>query len=203
MPKNRFFRFFRIYSPPGFGYNGGEITRRGEGRSLADFYDMVTPPEQRGKRSREKAVILAVLTLLVVLAAGFTILRLAGYKTRVREFHMALNRSTIYAYNNDCLRAELDGTAVHVSGDHAYDVYQFMCVRSLGVNALFVPGGAAVTLSYGDGAVLELWPDRTERGMFLRFTDAEGRVCRFHSRDMRLNDLCRRYLTLSKNAPWE
>ena len=169
---------------------------------MADFYDMVTPPEQRSRRSREKIVIISVIALLVVLVSGFTILRLAGYKTRVREFQMALNRSTIYCYNNDTLRAELDGDTVRITGDHAYDVYQFMCVRSLGANALFVPNREAVTLDYGDGALLELWADSSGQGIFLRFRSAEGRVCRFHSKDMRLDDLCKRYLALSKNEPW-
>lgn len=174
-----------------------------EGCALADFYDMVTPPERREKRSRDKIIAITVIALVIVLAAGFLILRLAGYKTRVREFRFALNHSTIYAYNNDCLRADIGEEAIHVTGDHNYDVYQFMAVRSLGANALFVPRSEAVTLTYGDGAVLELWADRSGQGMFLRFTGADGHVCRFHSRDMRLNDLIGRYLTLSKNAPWE
>ena len=165
---------------------------------------MVTPPERRRKRSGGKAAVIAVITLVTVLLAGFVILRLAGYKARVREFRIQLNHGTIYAYDNDCLRADADGEAIRITGEHAYDVYQFMSVRSLGANALFVPGGEPdVTLTYGDGAVLELWPDSTERGRFLRFTDTDGRVCRFHSRDMRLDDLVNRYLAPGKNEPWD
>ena len=171
---------------------------------MADFYDMVTPPEQRKKRSREKVAVIAVAALVIVLLAGFIILRLAGYKARVREFRMQLNHSTIYAYDNDCLRADVAGAAVRITGDHAYDVYQFMAVRSLGANALFVPRDTPdVTLTYGDGAVMELWEDSSERGLYLRFTDADGRVCRFHSRDMKLSDLIARYLAPAKNEPWD
>ena len=171
---------------------------------MADFYDMVTPPEKRRSRSKERITLYAVVALLVVFAAGFVILRLAGYKTRVREFRYQLNDSTIYAYEHDSLRADFpDGQSVRVSGEHNYDVYQFLSVRSLGRNALFTPKGEAVTLDYGDGAVLRLWADRDTRGMYVRFDAADGDHCLFHSRDMRLNDVIGRYLALSKNAPWE
>ena len=164
---------------------------------------MVTPPEQRKKRSREKVTVIAAAALVIVLLAGFIILRLAGYKTRVREFRFRLNHSTIYAYNNDCLRADVEGKTVRITGEHAYDVYQFMAVRSLGANALFVPRAAPdVTLTYGDGAVMELWEDPSERGLYLRFTDAGGGVCRFHSRDMQLDNLISRYLAPGKNETW-
>ncbi len=170
---------------------------------MRDFYDMATPPEKRGKPKSDKSVSVCAVALLIVLAAGFIILRLAGYKTRVRDFRIDLNNSTIYAYNNDCLRARVEGDDVHVSGEHAYDVYQFMSVRSLGANALFTPRQGGVILEYGDGAVLRLWEDKDGKGMLIRFDSADGDVCRFHSRDMRLRDLVGRFLALSKNAPWE
>ena len=171
---------------------------------MADFYDMVTPPEQRRRREKEKITVYAVIALLLVFASGFVILRLAGYKTRVREFHYQLNDSTIYAYEHDCLRADFpDGQSVRITGEHNYNVYQFLSCRSLGRNALFTPKGDAVTLDYGDGAVLRLWADRDARGLYVRFDAPDGSRCLFHSRDMRLNDLTWRYLSLSKNAPWE
>lgn len=163
---------------------------------------MATPQEKRRKPRRDRSIILCAAALVLVLAAGFIILRLAGYKTRVREFRAELSNSTIYAYDNDCLRARVDGGDVRVSGEHTYDVYQFMSVRSLGANALFTPT-ESVTLDYGDGAVLRLSEDRDGNGMFIRFTAADGKVFRFHSRDMRLRDLVGRFLALSKNAPWE
>ena len=170
---------------------------------MPDFYDMVTPPEKRKNSSREKLILSILLALVVLLSVGFVLVRLAGYKTRVREFRAQLSESTIYAYENDCLRAEIDGQAIRITGEHAYDIYQFMSVRSLGRNALFTPRSEPVTLDYGDGSVLRLWADRDLRGVHLRYDGANGSKYLFHSRDMRLNDIIARYLSLSKNAAWE
>ena len=170
---------------------------------MSDFYNMVTPPEKRKNSSREKLILSILLALVVLLSVGFVLVRLAGYKTRVREFRAQLSESTIYAYENDCLRAEIDGQAIRITGEHAYDIYQFMSVRSLGRNALFTPRGEPVTLDYGDGSVLRLWADRNLTGVYLRYDAADGSRFLFHSKDMRLRDIVGRYLTLSKNAAWE
>ena len=170
---------------------------------MPDFYDMVTPPEKRKNSSREKLILSILLALVVLLSVGFVLVRLAGYKTRVREFRAQLSESTVYAYENDCLRAEINGQSIRVTGEHAYDIYQFMSVRSLGRNTLFTPSGEPATLDYGDGSVLQMWPDRKASGIYLRFQSAGGKTFLFHSPDMRLNDIEGRYLSLSKNAPWE
>lgn len=171
---------------------------------MSDFYNMVTPPGKRKKRFGKERIVVSILIALVFLfIVGFILVRLAGYNSRVREFRAQLSNSTVYAYDNDCLRAEIDGQAIRVTGDHAYDIYQFMSVRSLGRNALFTPRGEPVTLDYGDGSVLRLWADRNARGVYLRYDGADGSRCLFHSKDMRLNDIIGRYLSLSKNAAWE
>ena len=170
---------------------------------MADFYDMVTPPEKRRRASREKVIVSIILALVFLLVIGFLLFRLAGYKGRVREFRSELSNSTIYAYDHDSLRADIDGQAIRITGEHAYDIYQFMSVRSLGRNALFTPKTEPVTLDYGDGSVLEMWADRNGSGIYLRYQSADGEKYLFHSPDMRLNDIVGRYLSLSKNAAWE
>lgn len=158
---------------------------------------------KRTKPSKEKVIVIAVVTSLAVIAMLFSVLRLAGYKGRVRDFQMALNRSTIYAYDHDCLKGTVNGSSLRITGEHNYDIYQVMCVRSLGANTLRLPREEAqVVLEYGDGGVLCLWEDTSDKGIFLRFQSAENRVWCFRSKDIRLKDLVDRYLSAAKNAPW-
>lgn len=166
---------------------------------MSELYDRVRPPEQRSGKSKKKISVMILVGLLAFFVIGFVLLRLAEYRYRVREFYFDLSDSTVYAYQNDSLYAEAGGERVHVTGEHDYDVYKYVTVRSMGRNALTVPGRKAdVRLDYGDGAVLELWED-SAGGSFIRFRSAEGRVCRFRSGDIRLHELAGRYLTPGQN----
>ena len=135
---------------------------------MADIYDHVTPFEKRRRFSKEKLILYIVIVLVILFIVGFILVRLAGYQSRVREFRSLLSNSTVYAFDNDCLRADIDGQSIRVSGEHAYDIYQFMSVRSLGRNALFTPRSEPVTLDYGDGSILRLWPDHDASAITVR-----------------------------------
>lgn len=167
---------------------------------MSELYNRVRPPEQRSGRSKRKLSVMILVGLLVFFVIGFVLVRLAGYRYRVREFYFDLSDSTVYAYQNDSLYAETGGERFRVTGEHDYDVYKYVTVRSMGRNALAVPGREAdVRLDYGDGAVLELWEDSAGGGSYIRFRSAEGRVCRFRSGDIRLHELAGRYLTPGQN----
>lgn len=170
---------------------------------MPDIYDSVASPKKRVRGHRDRLVYIILIAAVFLIVNLLLIVYLATYNNRVWDFRADLSESTIYAYDNDCLRADVDGQAIRVTGEHAYDVYQFMSVRGLGRDLLYTPRGESVTLDYGDGALLRMWPDKDATGMYLRFDAADGRHYRFHSFDMRLNDIVARYLSLSKNAAWE
>ena len=170
---------------------------------MPDIYDPVASPKKRARAHRERLVYFILIAAVFFLVNILLIVYLATYNHRVWDFRSDLSESTVYAYENDCLRADVDGQAIRVTGEHIYDVYQFMCVRGLGRDLLYTPRGEPVTLDYGDGALLRMWPDKEATGMYIRFDAADGRRYRFHSFDMRLNDVVSRYLSLSQNTPWE
>lgn len=173
----------------------------GKGIAMSDLYSSVRPPEQRRVESKKKISWMILIGLLVFFVCGFVLMRLAGYKTRVREFYFRLSDSTVYAYQNDSLYAAADGKRFHVTGEHDYDVYKYITVRSMGRNALTMPGREAeLRLEYGDGAVLEMWEDSGGSGSYIRFRSAEGAVFRFRSGDIRLHELAGRYLKPEKNT---
>ena len=128
-------------------------------------------------------------------------------QTTYRNFIYALSDSTVYCYENNCLRAELEGDTVRVTGENAYAVY-FLFTKKPGKPRVVAPQeDPHLILDYGDGATLECWSYKMEGsarrtyGIFWRFTSAEGKVFLFDTDDLSLSQIKSR-VSLKKNAPW-
>ena len=67
--------------------------------------------------------ILLILTALVFFSIAALIISGIRFQFHYRAFVHALSDATVYAYENNSLRAELEEDTVRVSGDNAYDLY--------------------------------------------------------------------------------
>lgn len=64
-------------------------------------------------------VAVAVLVIGLVVYAGW-------YQLRFRSFLRDLSDSTTFAYENDCLYAEMDDREALISGDNVYIIYRLI-----------------------------------------------------------------------------
>lgn len=156
-------------------------------------------------------LVLAGLCCLVIVTAVIGLIVWAGlFRLRYWDFVEDLSNSTVYACDQDCLRADIEGQAVRVTGDHAYMVYNLISGAGPGrVQKQLPDEEPAAVLDYGDGSRMRLWSvklvnpsnDR-EYGLFLEYVNREGKRYAFDTDQLSLDSVTR-YLTLPQNGPWE
>ena len=120
-------------------------------------------------------VAVAVLVIGLVVYAGW-------YQLRFRSFLRDLSDSTTFAYENDCLYAEMDDREALISGDNVYIIYRLITNAGPGRLGAVPDEEPDVVLEYGDGSFLQLWSvtlvnsstDR-EYGLFLRYVNQQGK----------------------------
>ncbi len=107
-----------------------------------------------------------------------------------------LSDSTTYAYQHDCLRAELDGQSVQVSGDELYQIYAVISNAGPGRLGWAPEEAPAALLDYGDGSYMQLWSVKLdnsstsrEYGLFLRYVDQEGRAYAYATDQLSLGEV--------------
>lgn len=153
------------------------------------MYDQVRSEQER-KRDSSKITLIIVATLLMV-AVLMTIIGYPVYLSRkASSFLEDFSAGTVYAYENDSLRAEVDGVSTRVNGEEIYNLYRLISMLSYGNIKFRTPDGEKIFLDYGDGSTMEIWtaeirhkdyesvdlfnPGR-DIGVFIRFTSPEGR----------------------------
>lgn len=177
---------------------------------MSDMYNKVSRPAERPKRRRGAAVFIALAAAVVLIAVW--ILSAYGILSVRRQFYQfvsAISDSTVYAYENDSLRAEMDGQSIRVTGGNNYSLYHAISVMEPDGRLLHVPEGEAdIVLDYGDGAVLRLWKVKGEdgkpkdRGLELVFDAPDGKRFLFSCKNESLSPL-ERWAGLAGNGPWE
>lgn len=144
----------------------------------------ITPATDRPRKGRHDIVLAGVILVVVALIAFFvcSTAYFMWYQTHFRDFISALSDSTVYAYQNDCLTARQDGQEFSLEREKGYQIYNLLTKNNGKLYRRTPDEPAALTLDYGDGAVLELWPVELEEGaerevgVFWRFVSAEGKV---------------------------
>lgn len=125
---------------------------------------------------------LGLLACLLIIAVVIGLIAWAyWYQMRFRAFVRDLSDSTVYAYEHDCLRAEVDGQSVQVSAEYAYAIYADISTAGPGRIDTAPDEAPAAVLDYGDGSRMEVWSVKLvnsstdlEYGLFVRYTDREG-----------------------------
>ena len=166
--------------------------------------------ERRPHRSRVLTVAVTACSALI-LTMIFLFAWSIRYQLRFRAFVGDLSESITYAYAHDSLRADVDGERIRVSGENMYKIYNYIVLGGSGREKRAVPEEPwAVSLDFGDGATLRLWtvdsqgykPAR-ERSLLLCFEDPDGKVYRYATANLSLENFTTNYLYLGNNEPWE
>ena len=147
------------------------------------MYERVQRPD-KPKRDRKLPIAIAIAVLLLM-ATMIPILYSAHYQRQYRLFQTSLADSTGYAIQHRSLTMERGGETVSLDPDKGHNTF----LIALGLTGAGRTGKAParnpdVTLTYGNGASLELWGvelegyvDTTAKyGLFLRYTYPGGKT---------------------------
>ena len=180
---------------------------------MRDFYALVSQEDQQ-KRQRKQTksrgiwiwLSLASIALAIVVAIAAWA---AVCSRRHWTFRSDLSDSTVYAYQEDCLRADYQGRSVRVDQEDIYSIMNYINFAG-GAPAftdrrLLAPkADPELFLDYGDGTTLAFW--RVERqgkeGIQLLYTDPHGGRYGYVSDRFDLGTILVRYITCKDAEPW-
>lgn len=151
---------------------------------MSDMYASVR--KDNPKKPRRHGWLLALLAaVLVLIVIGVKISLPLIYNYAVYpDFTESLLSSEYYAYQNDCLRAEIDGQSVHVGRENIGPVCVQLILNPPDQLGFVTPDREAeLLLDFGDGSVLRLWTDTLrggEEGKAVRFLFEGADGSRYH-----------------------
>lgn len=99
------------------------------------------------------------------------------YQADYRDFVADFSNSTYHAYHQNSLRIEKDGKTYSIRQDNVYPIYAGITARGSGRVGKPPEKTPDAVLTYGDGAVMQLWEVALEKGnmgLFISFVDPEG-----------------------------
>ena len=138
----------------------------------------------RPSKNRRDYVLFAAISLAVAMVV-FICASVGWFmwqQSHFQAFVSALSDSTVYAYENNTLTAQENGTAVSLDREAGYQLYILLSDQQGKPRRQVPQEPSMLTLSYGDGGKLELWPvqlqgdTQRETGILWRFTSSEGTV---------------------------
>lgn len=172
------------------------------------MYDRILT-ERKPHRPKALAVtgaICAVLLLTVLVLVGISLRN----QLRFWNFVGDLSDGITYAYENDCLRAEVDGTQIRVSDKNIYKVYNYIVQGKAGREQRKLPQEpCGASLDFGNGATLRLWAvdakdsSGRSKNLLLCFRDPEGDTYIYTTSKLLLENFTTNYLYPGSNEPWE
>ena len=158
---------------------------------------------RRPKTLKVTGAVCAIMLLAVLVLAGWSVRQ----QLRFRAFVGDLSDGITYAYENDCLRAEVDGTQIRVSGKNIYKVYNYILQGKAGREQRQVPQEpCAASMEFGNGAALRLWAVDAGGGsknLLLSFQNPEGDTYTYTTTRLLLENFTTNYLFPGSNEPWE
>lgn len=172
------------------------------------LYDKINRQEKT-KKSWTLPVLTAVCVLVIgaVVALGIWAIL---YHVQYQNFVSNLSEATYYAYENECLRAEVDGQEIRVSGANAYDIYTYITVYGSGKQKkLTADETKCILLDYGNGTIMRLWKLETitsegqkRSSLYIELTGEKGYRYSYVTDEVSFDAVKIRYLTLKDNEPW-
>lgn len=146
--------------------------------------------------------------LLVVLPILWLLVSALSYGQNLKSFVHELSLATIYATENDSLKAVQGGDEIRVSHNNALTIFAQFTKKRAKPQRKEPEGDPALMLDYGNGALLECWEIRLEEtaarrhGVFWRFMAPDGRVWMYDT-DAFSIQLLKNAAALSTNEPWQ
>ncbi len=152
-----------------------------------------------------------VIVLLIGAALALPVLNLIvssiQYQRSYRHFLYELSVATVYATDNNVLKAQQKDETARVSHKHAYTLFGHFSKDRLKPRSSAPEEPPALILDYGNGATMECWKVRLEEtaarknGVFWRFTAPSAEVWMYDTDQVSIEGLLRP-ASVSENEPW-
>lgn len=158
----------------------------------------------RGNSQLYGSLIAGVLLVAPVVWMIFSAL---NHSRDLKAFVYELSLATIYATENDSLKATQNHQEIRVQHNNAFSIFAQFTKKRAKPQKKIPEGLPQLTLDYGNGALLECWEVRLEEtaarkhGVFWRFTAPDGRVWMYDSDAFSIL-LLKNAASLSTNEPW-
>lgn len=158
-------------------------------------------------RGNSQLVASGIAALILMIPVVFLILSALNYGRNLKSFVYELSVATIYATENNSLKATQGGDEIRVEHHNAFTIFAQFTKKRAKPQRKIPEGTPSLTLDYGNGAVLECWEVRLEEtaarkhGVFWRFTAPDGRVWMYDSDAFSIL-LLKNAAALSANEPW-
>ena len=162
---------------------------------------------KRSFRGNSQLIASLIAGFLLAAPALWLILSAVNHSRNLKAFVYELSLATIYATENDSLKATQDGQEIRVEHNNAFTIFAQFTKKRAKPQRRAPEGEPALCLDYGNGALLECWEVRLEEtaarkhGVFWRFTAPDGRVWMYDSDAFSIL-LLKNAAALSTNAPW-
>ena len=158
-------------------------------------------------RGNSQLIISGIAALVLMIPVVLLILSALNYGRNQKAFVYELSLATIYGTENNTLKATQDGEEIRVEHHNAFTIFAQFTKKRAKPQRKIPERNPALTLDYGNGALLECWEVRLEEtaarkhGVFWRFTAPDGRVWMYDTDAFSIL-LLKNAASLSANAPW-
>ncbi|HAL74545.1 MAG TPA: hypothetical protein DCM45_05555 [Clostridiales bacterium] len=135
------------------------------------------------KQSTVKLIIIAVIPFIMITAFIASIIWSGGHFFRYRSFKADYARSSAYAQQNNCLRADYDNMSIRVHPENAVRIYKLITAGGFILDDEVQAVGNAIVFDFGDGAVLQVWQAKPS-GIQFTFVSDHGQAYEFTAEEI-------------------
>jgi len=158
-------------------------------------------------RGNSQLISSAIVGILLVAPVVWMIFSALSHSRNLKAFVYELSVATIYATENNTLKATQGGEDIRVEHHNAFTIFAQFTKKRAKPRRDIPEGTPHLILDYGNGALLECWEIRLEEtaarrhGVFWRFTAPDGRIWMYDSDAFSIL-LLKNAAALSTNEPW-
>lgn len=165
------------------------------------MYDMVqkkTKPERRWSLRVGTTIALFLIGVVVIL-----VLWAVRYQLNYREFVSHFSNSNIYAADNLCFHADVQGETIRGKRDNVEKFYSYVILSGIGRVGSLPQGQPDITIDFGDGGTMKFWAtDDKKFKCYLYYEHTDGFSYGYYSSGMTVDTIRVNYLSRRDNAPW-
>lgn len=165
------------------------------------MYDKVQKkarPERRWSLRVTTTISLILIGIVVIL-----VLWAVRYQLNYREFVYRFSGSNMYAAENLCFHADVQGETIRGKRDNVEKFYSYIVVNGIGRVGKTPEGEPDITIDFGDGGTMEIW--ETDNGRFkcyVLYEHTDGFSYGYYSSQMTVGTMAVNFLSRRDNAPW-
>ena len=158
-------------------------------------------------RGNSQLYVSLIAGALLVTPVVWMIFSALNHSRNLKAFVYELSLATIYATENDSLKATQNGDEIRVEHNNAFSILAQFTKKRAKPQKKVPEGTPHLTLDYGNGALLECWEVRLEEtaarkhGVFWRFTAPDGRIWMYDTDAFSIL-LLKNAAALATNEPW-